>query len=219
MSHVRRLDGVFSQPVPVSTKLVALFILLLPAFAQAQTAQRPAVAVGDTWRFAVYYTVPSRTPNRTWVITSVENERLLATENGEALTLTPELNVVDSPRHSETDPRSLSFPLFVGKQWKYASNWLFKPKSSRGSLAAAVAVVGYEPVDVPAGRFEAFRIEQEAELGGSSPSNTFFAGKTTTTYWYAPAARAIVKSIHHNPYQGTTTSELVGLELRTGNSR
>jgi hypothetical protein len=191
-----------------------LLALLFPTFAQAQIAQRPAVAVGDTWRFAVYYTVPSRTPNRTWVITSVEDERLLATENGEALTLTPELNVLDSPRQSETNPRLLNFPLSVGKRWEYTSNWLFKPKSSRGSIAAAVAVVSYEPIEVPAGVFDAFKIEARGELGGSSPSNTFYAGRTTTTYWYAPAARAIVKSIHHNPYQGTTTVELVELELR-----
>jgi hypothetical protein len=148
------------------------------------------------------------------VITSVENERLLATENGEPLTLTAELNVVDSPRQSETNPRLLNFPLAVGKRWQYTSTWLFKPKSSRGSIAAAVAVVSYEPIEVPAGRFDAFKIEALAELGGSSPSNTFYAGQATTTYWYAPAARAIVKSIHHNPYQGTTTVELVELELR-----
>jgi hypothetical protein len=148
------------------------------------------------------------------VITSVENERLLATENGEALTLTAELNVVDSPRQSETNPRLLSFPLSVGKRWQYTSKWLFKPKSSQGSIAAAVSVVSYEPIEVPAGRFDAFKIEALAELGGSSPSNTFYAGQATTTYWYAPAARAIVKSIHHNPYQGTTTVELVELELR-----
>jgi hypothetical protein len=193
---------------------IVLVTLLFPLFAQAQIAQRPAVSAGDTWRFAVYYTVPSRTPNRTWVITSVGNERLLATENGEALTLTTELNVVDSPRQSETNPRLLSFPLSVGKRWQYTSDWLFKPKSSRGSIAAAVAVVSYEQIEVPAGRFDAFKLEALAELGGASPSNTFYAGQTTTTYWYAPAARAIVKSINHNPYQGTTTVELVELELQ-----
>jgi hypothetical protein len=188
--------------------------LLLALSAQAQTAQRPVVAVGDSWQFVVYYTVPSRTPNRSWVITSIGSDRLLGKENGEALTLTSELNVVDSPRQSETNPRSLSFPLEVGKRWRYTSNWLFKPKSSRGSIAVDVAIVGYEPIEVPAGRFEAFKLEATGELGGSSPSNTFYAGQTTTTYWYSPAARAIVKSVHHNPYQGTTTVELIEFRVR-----
>jgi hypothetical protein len=165
--------------------------------------------VGDTWEFVVYYAAPSRIPNRTWVITSIEGERLWGTENGDPLTLTNELNVVDSPRQAETNPRLLSFPLTVGKRWQYTSNWLFKPKSSRGSITADVVVVAYEPIEVPAGRFESFKLQAVAELGGSSPSNTFYAGQTTTTYWYAPAARAIVKSVHHNPYQGSTTVELV----------
>jgi hypothetical protein len=192
-------------------------LLLALAFAmsaQAQVAQQPVMAVGDSWKFVVYYTVPSRVPNRTWTITSIERERLLGTENGDPLTLTHELNLVDSPRQAETNPRSLSFPLAVGKRWRYKSNWLFKPKSSRGTIDADVVVVAYEPIEVPAGRFESFKLQAVAELGGSSPSDTFYAGQTTTTYWYAPAARAIVKSVHHNPYQGSTTVELVELDLR-----
>lgn len=196
------------------SRCIVAATLLQSLCAQAQTAQRPAIAVGDNWQFVVYYTVPSRTPNRSWVITSVGSERLLGTENGEALTLTAELNVVDSPRQSETNPLSLSFPLEVGKRWRYASNWLFKPKSSRGSIVVDVAVVGYEPIEVIAGKFEAFKLAAIGELGGSSPSNTFYAGQTTNTYWYAPAARAIVKSVHHNPYQGTTTVELVEFSPR-----
>ncbi len=194
----------------------AALLLALPfaVSAQAPVAQQPVVAVGDSWKFVVYYTVPSRIPNRTWTISSIKGERLLGTENGAPLTLTRELNVVDSPRQAETNSRLLSFPLAVGKRWQYRSNWLFKPKSSRGSIDADVVVVAYESIDVPAGRFEAFKLQAVAELGGSSPSDTFYAGQTTTTYWYAPVARAIVKSVHHNPYQGSTTVELVELNLR-----
>lgn len=187
--------------------------LLWALSAQAQTAQRPVVAVGDSWHFAVYHTVPSRDSNRTWVITSVLGDRLHGTENGEELILTDELNVVDSPRLSETNARALSFPLEVGKRWRYTSDWLFKPKSSRGSIDVTVAVVRYETIEVPAGRFEAFKLEAIGELGGVSPARSIYAGQTTTTYWYAPAARAIVRSVHHNPYLGPTTVELVGFTI------
>lgn len=34
-----------------------LIVLLWVLPAQAQGSQRPAVAVGDSWQFAVYYTV------------------------------------------------------------------------------------------------------------------------------------------------------------------
>jgi hypothetical protein len=187
--------------------------LILGASAHAEDAVRPRISVGDSWQFAVYYTVPSTTPNRTWIIQAVGPERLVGTENGEPLTLTSELNVVDSPRHRESNPRMLSFPLQVGKRWQYKSDWLFKPKSSRGTVSMEVAVLAHEAVEVAAGRFEAFRLEATGELGGSSPSNTFYAGQTTTTYWYAPAAKAVVKSVHHNPYLGTTTVELVSFKL------
>ncbi|HEX2649575.1 MAG TPA: hypothetical protein VHN19_06515 [Burkholderiales bacterium] len=194
--------------------IAAAASLLLSFSSFAQEAERPRVSAGDSWQFAVYYLTPSTTPNRTWTITSVAKDKLLGTENGEPLVLTEELNVLDSPRQSESNPRQLSFPLKVGKRWKYESEWLFKFKGSRGTIAMDVAVVAYEPVAVPAGRFEAFRLEATGELGGSSPSNTFYAGQTKTTYWYSPAAKTIVKSVHHNPYQGTTTVELVSYSVR-----
>jgi hypothetical protein len=186
---------------------------LLHGAALAQTALVPAVTAGDAWQFAVYYTVPSAVPNRSWVVQSVNSVHIEATENGEPLVMTRELNVLDSPRHSESDPRQLSFPMRVGDRWRYATDWLFKAKSSRGKLVVDVKVVSYEAVRVPAGIFEAFRLEAKGQLGGNSPTNTFFAGETTTTYWYAPAARAVVKSVHHNPYQGNTTVELVAYQL------
>ena len=40
-------------------------------------------------------------------------------------------------------------------------------------------------------------------------NGSHFAGEILTTYWYSPAARAIVKSVSRNPYLGTSTVELV----------
>jgi hypothetical protein len=194
--------------------LAAAAVLLTALPANAQRAERPDVAVGDRWNFVVYYTVPSRVPNRSWIVTSVDDDRVVGTENGEPLTLSRELNIVDAPLQSESNQRLLQFPLEVGRRWQYTSEWLFKPKGSRGTLAVDVAVAGYESIEVPAGRFDAFKLLAVGELGGSAPSGTFFAGKTSTTIWYAPAARAIVKSIHFNPYQGTTTVELTGFQLQ-----
>jgi hypothetical protein len=192
----------------------AALLAALPAQAQAQVAERPRAAVGDRWEFVAYGTVPSRIPNRTWLVTSIGSGRVFGTENGEPLALTDELNVVDSPRHSESNPKQLSFPLEVGKRWRYVSEWLFKAKSSRGTVAFDVSVVGYEPVHVPGGTFDAFKLVAIGELGGTSPVNSIYAGRMTVTYWYSPEARAIVRSVRHNPYLGTETVELVTFELR-----
>ena len=195
-----------------SVAVLALAVCAKPAL--AQTADLPSVKVGDQWQFAVYYSVPSAEPNRVWVVTSVTPTGIEGTENGEPLILTPELNVLESPRHKESNPKTLSFPLEVGKRWRYASDWVFKAKGSKGSVIVDVTVVGNEKLKVPAGEFDAFKLVAKGSLHGTSPINSHYAGETTTTYWYAPAARVIVKSVHHNPYLGTSTVELVELQLR-----
>jgi hypothetical protein len=135
-------------------------------------------------------------------------------ENGEPLTLTSDLNVLESPRHKDSNPKALNFPLEVGKRWHYVSDWVFKPKGSKGGAAVDVTVLGYERITVPAGEFDAFKLAAKETLSGTSPINSQYAGETTRTYWYAPAARAIVKLVSHNPYLGPSTVELVGFKLR-----
>ena len=192
----------------------AFVLALLADAALAQTADRPGVKVGDQWQFVMYWTAPSTKPNRTWVITSVTPTRIEGTENAEPLTLTNDLGVLESPRHKESNPKELIFPLEVGKQWRYVSDWTFKAKASTGGSVVDVTVVAHEKVSVPAGEFEAFRLSAKRRLSGTSPINSQYGGESTTTYWYAPAARAIVKSISHNPYLGTSTVELIDFQLR-----
>lgn len=46
------------------------------------------------------------------------------------------------------------------------------------------------------------------------PINSHYDAVITTTYWYAAAPRAIVKSVSHNPYLGVSTVDLVGVQMR-----
>jgi hypothetical protein len=197
------------------TLLVGIVTLALFADpAVAQNAERPDVKVGDQWKFAVYYTVPSATPNRTWLVTSVSATDIVGTENGEPLRLTRELNVLESPRDKYSNSKLLAFPLTVGKRWQYVTDWVFKPKGSEGKSAIDITVIAYEKVAVPAGEFDAFKLTSRESMSGTSPVGSVYAGETTRTYWYAPAARAIVKVVSHNPYLGPSTVALVGFELR-----
>ena len=162
----------------------------------------------------MYYGIPSTEPNRAWVIKAVTPAGIEGTENGEPLTLTSDLNVLESPRQKESNPKALSFPLEVGKKWRYTSNWVFKPTGSKGSSVVDVTVVGHEKVRVPAGEFDAFKLVATATIRGLSPKNSQIAGQTDTTYWYAPTARAVVKSVARNPYIGITTVELVEFQFQ-----
>lgn len=187
---------------------------LLATPAPAQQAERPGIKAGDRWEFVRTYGTPSTTPNLTWVIKSVTATEISGTENGEPLLLTPELGILDSPLNQQSNPNALSFPLEVGKRWSFTTDWLLKLKGSKGKMDVDVDVVAYERVVVTAGEFDAFKLESKGRLSGTSPINSQYNAVITTTYWYAPAARAIVKSVSHNPYLGTSSVELVTLQLQ-----
>ena len=189
--------------------IVVLALAIVAGPTNAQKADRPTVRVGDWWQFVEYYGIASTEPNRHWVITSVTSSRIEGTENGELLALTPELNVLESPRNKSSNPQSLNFPLETGKKWHFATKWVFKVTGSKGIANADVEVVAYEKVTVPAGAFDAFKLASKWSLRGDSVKGSRVEGDVDSTYWYAPAARAVVKSITHNPYIGVSTVELI----------
>ena len=193
---------------------IGVGLALLAGPALAQRTERPEVKVGDRWQFVRYYSAASTKPNLTWEINSVTATEISGTENGEPLLMTPDLNVVDSPMNKQSNPKALSFPLEVGNRWRFATDWLFKPKGSKGSIVVDVEVVAHEKVEVPAGEFEAFKLVSKGRVSGTSPINSQYDAVITTTYWYAAAARAMVKSVTHNPYLGMSTVEMVAYELR-----
>jgi hypothetical protein len=182
--------------------------------AAGQVADPPSPKVGDRWTFAVYYTVPTSVPGRTWLVTEVSSTGITVSEDGEPVRLTRELNVLESPRARESNPRLLAFPMKVGNRWTYTSDWDFKPKAAHGRAVVEVVVAAHEKVRVPAGEFDAFRLTSTETLSGTSPIGSQYAGQVTRTYWYAPTARAIVKSVTRHPYLGPSTVELVDIALQ-----
>lgn len=85
----------------------------------------------------------------------------------------------------------LRFPLDVGAHWRapYTAYTAFNNLVWDGE--ASCRVEAFEPIDVPAGRFDAFRIEcQDKWMVG--PKN----GYTHVTRWYAPAVATVVRQTH-----------------------
>jgi hypothetical protein len=197
--------------------IVALCLVAWPTWALAASAPiagAPDVKVGDRWAFAVYYTVQSAVPSRTWIVDAVSSAGIVVIEDGEPIRLTRELNVLETPRTRESNPRLLAFPMTVGDRWSYTNDWHFKPKAANGRSVVEVVVAAHEKVTVPAGEFDAFRLTSTEVLSGTSPIGSQYGGEIRRTYWYAPAARAIVKSVTRNPYLGPSTVELVDLTLQ-----
>lgn len=84
------------------------------------------------------------------------------------------------------DPQALHFPLFIGKSWETE----VEAESTDGSHSVyknKYVVEEYTKVETGAGNLEAFRIK--ADL-----INTDTNWEGHSDYWYAPSAKAIVKS-------------------------
>jgi hypothetical protein len=74
-------------------------------------------------------------------------------------------------------------------------------------------MVGYEKIKVPAGEFDAFRLQDKRVMRGISGINSVVDAQTSLTYWYAPAAIRS-KIVYLNPYLGPSTVELVSFRLQ-----
>jgi len=183
--------------------------------ASGAKAERPDVKVGDRWK--IVCTEGREKSELVRVVESVGETQITFTENGKPATMTRELNQLESARRKDSDQRRLSFPLEVGKQWEFTDKWLdhtSTPPDAVGSEKGKVKVVSYEKVRVPAGEFDTFAVKWNSSwnngMGGS--------GITDYTYWYAPAARAIIKSNLRVTWQGggypDQTCEVVEFKLQ-----
>jgi len=199
LSAVRRLSSV---------TVLALAVLAGPVL--AQKADRPGVKVGDRWLFETRIGAAGvKSSNRDWVVTSVTAARIEGTENGQPLMLTPDLNNIESPRRKDSDLRLLSFPLAVGKKWSFTDDFVVVAVGLPGRANCTAAVVVYEKVRVPAGEFDAFRLDAKC-----SRVTEGSIGETTYKYWYAPAVRAVVKTESRDTSMGLTTVELAAFKLQ-----
>jgi hypothetical protein len=199
----------------VARQIALLVVALLASAATAQEAHRPRVTAGDQWQHVVFHGERSTAPNRTWIVKSVTQDVIEATENGEPLRLTADLNVLESPTRKESNTLALRFPLRVGDGWTYESDTVFKDNGSTARSTVSVKVLAHEKVAVVAGEFEAFRLQASGRFRGLSRGGPgILEGEFTSTYWYAPMVRTIVKSTLTSPYRGTTNVELVAAKLQ-----
>jgi len=199
----------------------------------ADTVAQPAVHAGDTWS---YRATLERTPNlwkqshtESTVVRSSPTSVLL--RNSEVGSTNPPAEFLVNPDWSRFRSiggketvvyRPLTFPLGVGKTWDldytddHPSNAAHK--SERRELH--YRAVGWEEVEVPAGKFRALKIEADGSWSGevapkTAATMTTVAGANGSTaaaqtvnvtartvsgrlyaaVWYVPEARRFVKTV------------------------
>lgn len=163
-------------------------------------AELPTVKVGDRWRY-------EQNDRRTNVkeaefdrqVTSVTDSQIEGVENGSKLVMTHELNIVESSAVLliSGESKELSFPLALGSKWAYKFNYSNKVNANKGRWQLDAAVIGYEKVKVPAGEFDAFKIEHTGFWNNDSSGRN---GRMKRTIWFSPATRSIVKVEHEDGY-------------------
>lgn len=207
MTH--SLNGVKKLAFGIS----ALAVLGAPS---AQTppprSEAPIFKVGDRWKL-------EQKDKRTGVkesdlarqITAVSATQIEAIENDGKLIMTPELAVIESPTITITgEAKTLSFPLELSKKWDYKYSFKNKVSGNAVRWQLDANVVTYEKVKVPAGEFDAFKIQYKGYWNNETTTRN---GRLQITNWYAPSARAIVKTEYDDGFNNWIR-ELTELQLQ-----
>ena len=204
-----------AKPILLSVLAAAIFWSTAVLFAQEQ-APAPVHKEGDTWQFNIF--------RKGQIATSTEvNEGMYEVSVTQGVVKLYELEGgkknekpidPDGPTQTfvrligKSDKRpTLKFPLSVGQKWTY--EYETRPPGSKFNQRRSVEVnvVGMEQVTTPAGSFKAYKlIRSESWMVGSQRGQR---GGITTTYFYSPDTRSIVKSSNVSENTpGTVETEL-----------
>jgi hypothetical protein len=196
--------------------LAAFFWSAAILFAQEQ-APAPVHKEGDTWQFNIFrkgQVASSTELNEGMYEVSVTQGivKLYQIDGGQKIEKPiepdrPTQAFVRLIGKSDNQRPTVKFPLSVGQKWTY--EYEFRPVASKLNQrrSAEVNVVGIEQVTTPAGSFKAYKlIRNENWARGWRGS----LGSGTTTYFYSPETKSIVKSSSLNDDNpGTTEIELI----------
>lgn len=199
-----------------ATAALFSFLALLAAAAAAQDGKpakaqadkpvvRPQVKVDDRW---VYRRIDRRMKPPTLVyeirVTFVDErvihtviERQGGSREGDA-TWTREWNSVNAVDSGvvEIEKGMMQFPLSVGRA--YPAAWhMRRPKAGAFHVRHErdVKILGWEEVEVPAGKFRALKVQAD---GGYRRIDKPNEGWARNTFWYVPAVKRWVKSLYED---------------------
>ena len=236
----------------MKTFTLALLSAFLSVNALAQSVEAPVLKPGDSW---TYKLTEERAPS-SWVQSRSDFvvERITASaiyftvkQSGSTQIPREILSGPDWSRMRDVNGketvvnRPFAFPLTVGKTWEIQYTELNPNKGHKSEQwSHKYTVVGYEMVEVPAGKFNALKIEsegrwtaqmepgqsvvQEAQTSSNSTvmvtkidraSDKPVSGRTYKAFWYAPEVRRWVKSVEEFYSSGGVRSERSASELES----
>ena len=182
-------------------------------------AERPGLVVGDRWvlsgpsgaRIEDTYAGPRGEALLFRRVNFAKGSTTVASQYDRLLTADLAL-IGGGGTENRPDDGALRFPLEVGKSWQHRYVRVLQRRTQQQhEVVVDAQVQSYERIVLPGGPFDAFRIESV------SKSSTANVPPVAATYWYAPAAKAIVKYQAEVTAPGITATiafELVELDLK-----
>lgn len=179
--------------------LSCLIIFLAPIIWAQEKVEAPVWKVGDKWTY--------RADNGwEWTVETITDETGLYTN----AFVMPEgdwkgkwkldydkknMNCVKVIRDGKEDKdernrlkKRYDFPLYKGKNWKSSYRFYFPAMRQDFDFFEEFSVVGFEDIEVPAGKFKTIKVKVKASL---SISGRFLDG--FYYYWWSPDVKAVIK--------------------------
>jgi hypothetical protein len=206
-----------ARPFVCSLVSAAFFPLTAAAAETPAVAELPAPKVGDVWKFRkidLWNNSELETYERELV--EIQPDHLVyrgkSAPNAEAKTFYHGRSLASCRKMRDSDEENctgaLAFPLRVGDRNSYAKRpW----NKGDGHLSADCEVKGIESVTVPAGTFDAFRVDCDGtwqRVFDITPT-TGVKGRFEERLWYSPKVGHYVKFtyISYRPEGGAYTRE------------
>ena len=156
-----------------------------PARAQP-AADKPSVRVGDAWTYTLTTDSGKETKEATYVrrVAAVGADGGIDFQVGERIAKTdPAGNFLDA-KGAEYNRTTYKFPMQVGSEWSYVAKFGTQVMmEQRGTYK----VVAYEPLTVPAGTYDCYKVEGKSEAAYKAS----YQQQLKETYWYCPKVNGI----------------------------
>ena len=187
-------------------KAAAAAFFAFCASSAAQDALKPEVKVDDRWVYrrtdprakppTIVYELRASFVDARTIHTVIERQ---GGQRDSDATWTPEWNNVVSGDGTVfvLEKGMFQFPLSIGRE--YPARWENqRPRSGAFHVKheRLVKVVGWEELEVPAGKFRALKIHAEGTYQRLDRPNT---GWARNTYWYVPEVKRWVKTLYQDP--------------------
>lgn len=177
----------------------ATIFVLFAVSAFAQNADKPDVHIGDRWSWQ-HINGLANEKDFTQIESIVEvsdNEirtqlRVKGKSGSGIATYTREWNPIDviSAQYSPY-LKEYVFPFETGKKWDGSADKMLFSNGKHGKFSLKGEVVAFEKITVPAGTFDAYKVNVVLDAIGTDEDAQI--GNTVETYWYAPSVKRYVK--------------------------